>query len=532
MPASDHRAPPLGPALEAGRLGVWEWDRESGTVAWSAEMEALAGLEPGSFGGSFDDFLDAVHPDDRVAVGAAVEVSLATGRHLLEHRFLRPDGRVTWVEGRGATRHDDAGRVTGMVGVAVDVTDRVRRRRRLESEQPILVALNRISLQLNSEHDRDRLGDTIAEVAAEACDAPAAALVRRPSILHPWEVVAQAGRSPVDLGAVADEVVRTMRDHPTGEPGVVRIGRALAVPVGSTLDLTDLLVVADVDDGGPADHAERLLAGIAAHAATALENARLHGVAARELAARNAALAERDEVMRQLQRSLLPPALPSVPHLDLAGRYLPMTEGIGGDFYDVFPLPDDAWGIVLGDVCGKGPVAAGVTSLARHTLRAAAMAQHAPAESVRILNDAMVDRHRDARTFATLVDARLRPSADGVRIQAAVAGHPPLLVLRADGRLERHGPTGHLVGMFDEIAADELELRLDPGDLCVFYTDGATDVRRDGVVFGDDRLAEVVQGCRGMSADAVARSVEVAVVDFQRGDISDDLALVVARVPG
>jgi phosphoserine phosphatase RsbU/P len=119
-----------------------------------------------------------------------------------------------------------------------------------------------------------------------------------------------------------------------------------------------------------------------------------------------------------------------------------------------------------------------------------------------------------------------------VQIDAAVAGHPPLLVLRADGTLEAHGPTGHLVGMFDEIVAGELDLALGAGDLCVFHTDGATDVRRDGEVFGDDRLADVVRGCRGMSAAGVARSIELAVVDFQRGQIGDDLALVVVRVPG
>jgi len=536
VPASDHRALQLGLAVEAARLGAWEWDRETATVSWSPEMEALAGVPTGSFAGTFEAYLEAVHPDDRAAMTRAVEVGSATGRLVVEHRFRHPDGRVTWVECRGAVRHDEHGRVAGMVGVSIDVTDRVRHRRHLESEQPILVALNRISLQLNSEHDRDRLADTVVEVAAEACGAPGAALVRRPSILHPWEVTARVGDDAVDWIAVAAAVARDLQSSPAAELGVARQGSVMAVPVGSTLDLTDLLLVADDDaadahGAGPAEQAERLLAGIAAHAATALENARLHAVARRELEARNVALAERDEVMRQLQQSLLPPALPDIAGLDLAARYLPMTEGIGGDFYDVFRLHDDAWGIVLGDVCGKGPVAAGVTALARHTLRAAAMAEHSPAESVQILNEAMVDRHRDDRTFATLVDARLRVRDEGVRIDAAVAGHPPLLVLRADGELEHHGPTGHLVGMFDEIACAELELQLRPGDLCVFHTDGATDVRRDGEVFGDDRLAEVVQGCRGMSAAAVARSIELAVVDYQRGQISDDLAVVVVRVP-
>jgi PAS domain S-box-containing protein len=528
--AADHRELQLGLAAEAGRLGVWEWDQQAGVVIWSPEMEVLAGFAPGTFPGTFEAYLEAIHPDDRTAVVTAVEMGASAGRHVVEHRFVHPDGTVTWVEGRGAVRQSEDGRVLGMVGIAIDVTERVRHRRRLEAEQPILVALNRISHQLYSERDRERLADVVAMVAAEACGAPAAALVRRASILHPWEPVGTAGDPIADVGEVAQRVAAAMVVAPPGGAGVVHLPGVLSVPVGATLDLTDLLVV--VDDGALVEHADRLLAGIGAHAATALENARLHEVARRELAARNAALAERDEVMHELQRSLLPPALPEIPGIDLAARYLPMTQGIGGDFYDVFPLGPGEWGVVLGDVCGKGASAAGVTALARHTVRAAAVADHPPAEAVRVLNEAMVDRHRDDRTFVTIVDARLRTTGDGVRITASIAGHPPLLVLRADGSLEAHGPTGHLVGIFDAIGIGELTVELGPGDTCVFYTDGATDVRRDQDVFGDERLAEVVAGCRGMSATAVARSIERAVVDFQRGDVTDDLALVVVRLPG
>jgi phosphoserine phosphatase RsbU/P len=160
------------------------------------------------------------------------------------------------------------------------------------------------------------------------------------------------------------------------------------------------------------------------------------------------------------------------------------------------------------------------------------MAGHPPEESVQILNQAMIGREDEARTFCTLVDVRLRPHDGGVRIEAGVAGHPPMLILRADGTLEPLGPTGHLVGTFDDIVAGAASTELRRGDLCVLYTDGATEVRRDGrEEFCDERLADVVRSCRSMSAAAVVRSIELAVVDFQRGDISDDLAVVPIRVP-
>lgn len=522
----DRRSLQLRLALEAGQLGVWDWDRATDTVTWSEEMERLAGLAPGSFDGTFEAFMAVVHPEDRELLAAAIADGVTNGRHVVEHRFLRADGTVLWIEGRGAARRDDAGEVVGMAGIGIDVTDRVRYRQRLEAEGPMLRALDRISLQLNRERDSARLAQTIVEVAAEALGAAGAGLARRSSILHPWEVVVATPGADADVAAAARAAAAG--EMPAGEPGVHPVPGGLAVPVVWDPDLTELLVV--LHDGPAPEEVERLLGGVGAHAATALENARLHEAARAELAERSRLLAERDEVSRQLQRNLLPPDLPVIPGLDVAAGYLPMTEGIGGDFYDVFPLHDGSWGVILGDVCGKGPVAAGVTALARHTLRAAAMADHRPAEAVRVLNQAMTEL--EERTFCTVVDARVRPVDGGVRIVAAVAGHPPLLVLRADGSLEQLGPSGHLVGMFDEIRTGEVAVDLGPGDACVLYTDGATDVRRDGEVFGDDRLADVVQGCRGLSAVGVARSIEVAVVDFQRGQIGDDLALVVVRVPG
>ena len=93
-----------------------------------------------------------------------------------------------------------------------------------------------------------------------------------------------------------------------------------------------------------------------------------------------------------LQRSLLPPSLPSIPGVEVAGRYRAAGEGVdvGGDFFDVFESGDEEWAVVIGDVCGKGPEAAAVTGLARHTLRAAAGHEHRPSLLLRILNDAMI----------------------------------------------------------------------------------------------------------------------------------------------
>ncbi|MCA1680617.1 MAG: SpoIIE family protein phosphatase, partial [Actinobacteria bacterium] len=118
----------------------------------------------------------------------------------------------------------------------------------------------------------------------------------------------------------------------------------------------------------------------------------------RERDARHQALEQQrhaERLTRTLQRSLSPPTLPDVPGLRVAVHYQPYSDSeVGGDFYDLFALDTDRWGFFLGDVCGKGPQAASLTSLARYTLRAAAMHHEDPGSVLRDLNTAL--RMQDA----------------------------------------------------------------------------------------------------------------------------------------
>jgi PAS domain S-box-containing protein len=114
-------------ALEAGRMGMWEWDLPSGRVSWSPTLERMHGLEPGSFGGTFEDFHGDIHPDDRERVLRSIAESLAGPHgHDVEYRILPPDGGMRWVEGRGLLVRDGDGRPLRMVGVCIDVTERKR----------------------------------------------------------------------------------------------------------------------------------------------------------------------------------------------------------------------------------------------------------------------------------------------------------------------------------------------------------------------------------------------------------------------
>lgn len=151
------------------------------------------------------------------------------------------------------------------------------------------------------------------------------------------------------------------------------------------------------------------------------------------LRARQQAEDEREELMRlnaTLQQTLLPPALVSVPGLDVAAHYhIASPDKVGGDFYDLFPLAAGTWGLFLGDVCGKGAAAAAVTSLARYTLRAAAVYDPDPAAVLTNLNTVLNHEYNgDDPRFCTVIFGLLTPDTEhgGFRITLAGGGHPRL----------------------------------------------------------------------------------------------------------
>ena len=260
-----------------------------------------------------------------------------------------------------------------------------------------------------------------------------------------------------------------------------------------------------------------LLEELAMRAGLAIDNARLYE--------------ERSYIARTLQRSLLPPRLPEIPGVETAARYRAAGEGIevGGDFYDVFETIDARWGVAVGDVCGKGARAAAITSLARHTLRAAAMQERLPSEALLMLNEAL--RRQEVDTdFCTVAYAHLRPTPDGdVALLLANGGHPPPLLLKAGGDVTPVGRSGTLLGVVPDPHLPDTALTLAPGDALVLYTDGVTEARTPEGMFGSERLEELIRSCAGLGAGAIADVIERAVMDLQNGDARDDIAIVVLK---
>jgi PAS domain S-box-containing protein len=266
-------------------------------------------------------------------------------------------------------------------------------------------------------------------------------------------------------------------------------------------------------------------------AAVAIDNSRLYHaeLAAREEAERAGELQR--NIAQTLQRSLLPASLPDIPDVELAARYRAAGEGneVGGDFYDAFEVVDGAWILTIGDVCGKGPEAAAVTGLARHTLRAVAFHEPRPSRILSMLNDAILREIGDER-FCTVCCIRVRPSTGGFRITVSSGGHPLPLVLRADGSVESAGRPSLLLGVLPEVDPTDHALDLWPGDAIVLYTDGVVEEDRLAIEPGTQRLARIVQVCAGKDAAGIAAAIERSVVELGPEAPRDDFAVLVLRV--
>jgi sigma-B regulation protein RsbU (phosphoserine phosphatase) len=236
-----------------------------------------------------------------------------------------------------------------------------------------------------------------------------------------------------------------------------------------------------------------------------------------------------------LQRSLLPPALPAVPGLEASAHYhFASRNEVGGDFYDLFPLSQDRWGLFLGDVCGKGAAAAAVTSLIRYTMRAVAVYDPNPASVLSTLNTALREEYERADgRFCTAISGLLTPQDDGFTLTLARGGHPPPLLLRADGAAGHQPlPSGPFIGVFDDALFTATTIRLDPGDTLLLYTDGLTDARTGTARerYGDEALRAFAARLAPASASAVISAI-VALLDGFGDGLDDDVAVLALSVP-
>jgi serine phosphatase RsbU (regulator of sigma subunit) len=339
------------------------------------------------------------------------------------------------------------------------------------------------------------IGDERASTSAISItnDDPLGTILKRSVVVVlPPESAASAGRDDGSLKAVVPLAIR-----------------------GEVLGAIELIFPRDKDLDGDL---RSFLAALGTQCAQAVERARLYAQRAREA--------------HVLQASLMPPALPSIPGLDIAAAYRPFGDGtvVGGDFYDVYALGEGRWGLVVGDVSGKGIEAAAITALARHTTRAAALLGMGPADVLQTLNRVMLSEPLGER-FCTIVHGILEPSAEGVAVTLSLGGHPrPLLLDRRKGTVRAVGRPGTAVGVLADPTLLETRLTLHSGDVLVFFTDGCVDFHAEGRTTSDETvLLGVLREHAEEDAGQLTKRLEDEVLNSKGGPSADDVALLVMR---
>ncbi|MFE1025745.1 PP2C family protein-serine/threonine phosphatase [Streptomyces sp. NPDC058818] len=244
------------------------------------------------------------------------------------------------------------------------------------------------------------------------------------------------------------------------------------------------------------------------------------------------------EALAVLQQSLLPASLPTVPGVETAVYYHTASpDQLGGDFYDLFPLDGERWAFFLGDVCGKGPQAAAVTSLTRYTLRTAALHDADPATALATLNTVLYERYtgEDPR-YCTAIFGVLEPDPGSgqTRVRLASGGHPSALVARADGTADfLPTPGGFLVGALSHARFTPATTVLGRGDTLLLYTDGLTEARTGPdrtSLYGEEALHTFVTRHAGSPPKKMMEAL-TGLLDSLGEGVDDDTALLALGVP-
>jgi serine phosphatase RsbU (regulator of sigma subunit) len=233
----------------------------------------------------------------------------------------------------------------------------------------------------------------------------------------------------------------------------------------------------------------------------------------------------RAEIAETLQRGLLPPPLPHIPGWSIAAMYRPAgaENEVGGDFYDLFRLPD-GWMLVIGDVTGRGARAASITAVARYTLRTAATLTADPVLALETLNKALFARG-DSALCSIVAISIAEDSSQPVRL--AVAGHPPPLLVDGE-EVEEVAGADPVLGAFADGEWSVAHSSVDPGQQLVIVTDGITEARGAEERFGETRLRVALRGATDPAQ--VVQRLEAALHTFTDGSHDDDMAiLAIAR---
>jgi sigma-B regulation protein RsbU (phosphoserine phosphatase) len=238
------------------------------------------------------------------------------------------------------------------------------------------------------------------------------------------------------------------------------------------------------------------------------------------------------ELAHDLQSGLLPRRLAEIPGVETAAWYDAgaQEQEVGGDFYDLFRAGEGEWVAVVGDVCGRGPEAAALTAVARHTLRAVFDQPIAPSAALARLNRAILEYDAEGR-FITAVCARLTVHDSSYEVTISGGGHPYPLLVDPQGEVREIEVPGTVLGVIAEPKLADRHARLEPGSALVLFTDGLIEDPRRENPYAAEWLREALARYASRDAEEIVASVKREVLAFET-EARDDRALLVVAVPG
>ncbi|MFE7900311.1 SpoIIE family protein phosphatase [Streptomyces sp. NPDC057424] len=521
---------PAAPA-EAGDLppSAFSLAMDTGRVRVGDDLLDLFGLDPVEFDGRVETLLGLTVPEDLPSLMSVVEADhMSIGDRELEFRVLQPAGPPKWLRLRGRLLPGGEGRPARLVGTVVDVST-------LRSDVTDVARVQRLAAALATAVTVRDVGKAVVAALRRPLRADRIALAELESerlvvtVLDPPEPEAWPDLWRSEWRTEwPDAPVRAM---PT-LAAALREGRARIWPAGSPLERA----LAEVGPGGlavlPLPAGNRmagacLIGWDTPHDFGTDERALLTacaGLAGQALVRARAFDAEH-ELVGMLQRQLLPRSLPRLPGAVAVARYLPSTAGLelGGDWYDVIPLPDNHVALVIGDVQGHSAGAATLMGQMRTALRAYAVEGHPPDVVVAHANRLLMDMESDLFATCCYVDVDLEEGA----AWCVRAGHLPPVLRYPDGRTEiAEAEGGPPLGVVTRADFPMSPLRLPPGTVIALTTDGLVETPGSDIDAGMDHLAEEL-------ADAASTDLGL-VADALLGNAprSDDVALLLMRYDG
>ncbi len=248
-------------------------------------------------------------------------------------------------------------------------------------------------------------------------------------------------------------------------------------------------------------------------------------------------LAEELRIAREIQMSLLPQGRFAAPGMALSAMCVPARE-VGGDYYDIFPLADGRFGMLIGDVSGKGTSAALYMAELKGLMLSLTQIHLSP-RTLLIEADRIIGPHLDSRSFITVTYVLVDPA--GRKMAYARAGHCPILRVPAgSSRAEMLTPDGMVLGLnLDrgerfERSLEEMTIPLNRGDVFLFYTDGASDaMNSSGDHFGDERLMAALATYAEQPAEVIRDQLAADIAAFVREQPQhDDITMIVLKIDG